>query len=113
MSNRILILSGAEGVPIDVGLASLEFESQLFDRATEFEFAPGISIPTVSAEDLLFLKACANRELDWADIEGILVTQGSNLNCHLVESQLQAIRDIIEFEQVMPRLKELCQKHSI
>ena len=46
------------------------------------------------------------------DIEGILVTQGSNLNWELVESQLASIREIIEYEEILPRLQQLRRRHE-
>jgi hypothetical protein len=64
VASRILLLSGKDDVPIDVCLASFPFENSLFDGATNFRFARGVSLPTSSAEDLIFLNASANREVD-------------------------------------------------
>jgi len=64
MSSRILLVMGQNDVELDVIMASFDFESPLFDRATEYEFAPGIRVPTVSADDLVYLKACAQLESD-------------------------------------------------
>jgi hypothetical protein len=45
--------------------------------AADFEYVPGIALKTVSAEDLVVLKAFANRDRDWIDIAGIATRQPS------------------------------------
>jgi hypothetical protein len=44
-------------------------------------------------------------------MEGILAAQGSKLDRRLVVSQLESIRDVIEFDPIRSRLKALFQKH--
>ena len=73
--NRVLLLRGRSGVPMDIALAGFPFEGEIIDRASAFEYLPGIALRTASAEDLIVLKAFANRRRDWSDIAGIIARQ--------------------------------------
>ena len=75
--NRVVLLRGSTGIPVDVALSGFPFEEDVIDRATDFAFVPGTSLRTVSAEDLVVLKAFANRDRDWIDIAGIATRQRS------------------------------------
>jgi hypothetical protein len=72
-ANRVLLLRAASGVGLDIALAGLPFEESVVDRSTPFTYPPDISLRTCSAEDLIVLKAFADRPKDWMDIEGIIV----------------------------------------
>ena len=61
LQNRILLLKTAEGTGIDVALGGLPFEEEAVRRSKLLEYAPGISLRTCSAEDLLVMKAFASR----------------------------------------------------
>jgi len=89
--NRVLLLQGKGGIPIDVALAAFPFEEQMIARATDFEYVPGISLRTASAEDLIVLKAFANRMRDWTDIAGVVAKQGSALNWHAIRDRLDPL----------------------
>ena len=68
----------------------------MIGRATDFEFVPGVTLRTASAEDLVVLKAFANRPRDWMDIEGIIARQTAELRWpDVVErlAPLAALRD--------------------
>lgn len=81
LANRVLLIEATnDNVPIDVALAWSPFEEEIIDRATPFEFDDGVVLTTVSAEDLVVLKAIAGRPGDWIDIEGIVVRQQSTLD---------------------------------
>lgn len=68
-ANRVLLLWSSHQVPVDISLSGLRFEAEMIKRATSFAFAPEISLVTCSAEDLIVLKAFAERSKDWSDIE--------------------------------------------
>jgi hypothetical protein len=91
LANRVLLLKSSQEVDIDVALAGLEYEKLMIDRATLVEYAPGVSLRVCSAEDLIVLKAFANRRRDWADIEGILARQGGDLDWPYVETSLEPL----------------------
>ena len=73
-ANRVLLLYASNGVPIDISLSGLPFESQMIKRATPFSFHADCALTTCSAEDLIILKSFANRAKDWIDVEGVIQT---------------------------------------
>ena len=81
--HRVLLLQSQRGVPIDVRLL------------------------TCSAEDLVVLKAFADRPRDWADIEGVLTRTGSRLDWHTIEAELQPLCEAKEAPHILPRLNAL------
>lgn len=61
LQNRVLLLTSASGIGIDVALGGLPFEESVVSRATQFEYLPKLPLLTCSAEDLIILKAFADR----------------------------------------------------
>ena len=61
LENRVLLLEGPSGIAIDIALAAFPFEAAIIDRASDHEYLPETMLRTVSAEDLIVLKAFANR----------------------------------------------------
>ncbi len=80
LSNRVLLLYASNSVSVDISLSGLPFEEQMIKQATPFSFYPDCSLTTCSAEDLVVLKAFADRTKDWTDIEGIVLRQRQNLD---------------------------------
>lgn len=58
---------------VDITLGGLPFEESVVDRSSPFTFPPDVVLRTCSAEDLIVLKAFADRPKDWVDIDGIIV----------------------------------------
>jgi predicted nucleotidyltransferase len=56
---------------LDMSLAGLEFEQQAVEQGTKIEVGE-VTIPLISPEDLLVMKAVAHRPRDVADIEAVL-----------------------------------------
>jgi hypothetical protein len=73
--NRVLLLRTDQGIEIDVSLAALPFEEEMFRRATAYEPVRGVGLTTCSAEDLVVMKAFAARPRDWSDVESIIERQ--------------------------------------
>jgi hypothetical protein len=69
---RVLLLRASNGTPADISLGAMPFEARMIERATPFDLGDGSEIVTCGAEDLIVLKAFANRPQDWLDIEGVL-----------------------------------------
>ena len=93
MVNRVLLLQGSSGVPIDIALAGFPFEEEIIDRASTFEYLPGMTLRTASAEDLIVLKAFANRRHDWSDIAGIVARQRS-LDWNVIHALLSPLAEL-------------------
>ncbi len=65
LSHRVLLLTSRKGFPIDIALGGLDYEKALVSRSTSYSFHPGLELRTCSAEDLIEMKAFAERERDW------------------------------------------------
>ena len=106
LRNRVLLLA-KDGVGIDIALAAIPFEERVIERSTRFEFLPGVSVRTCSAEDLIVYKAFADRSRDWVDIEGILARQRPTLDVQLIESELAPLIAAKESPAILRRLKQM------
>lgn len=102
----MLLLKSASGVGIDISLGGLPFEELVVSRATQFEYLPDISLLTCSAEDIVVLKAFADRPRDWEDISGIIVRQES-LDWDYTNSQLLPLVEVKEAPHILERLSKL------
>ncbi|MDP1860471.1 MAG: nucleotidyltransferase [Gemmatimonadaceae bacterium] len=105
LENRVLLLRGPTGIPIDVALAGFPFEDEMIGRATDFEYAPGIALHTVSAEDLIVLKAFANRLHDWTDIRGVAARQRKQLDWAAIRSRLEPLAELKGEPEILERLE--------
>jgi hypothetical protein len=72
---------------------------------------PGVNLATCSAEDLVILKAFADRPQDWLDIEGVVVRQQAALNREQVLANLRPLLELKEDAAAIPRLLTLFEKH--
>jgi len=107
LANRVLLLESPGKIGIDVALAGFDFENRVIARATPFEFIPGKPIVTCSAEDLVILKAFADRERDWVDIRGILVRQKGRMDWHDLQNQLTGLCELKEAPEIPEKLQRL------
>jgi hypothetical protein len=110
LANRVLLLQSKSGIGIDLALGGLPFEKGVVERASDFEFISGVILRTCSSEDLVILKAFADRTRDWADIEGILLRGGAALDWEFIYSQLQPLCELKESPEILVRLRDL--QHS-
>jgi len=99
--NRVLLLDSPQGIPIDIALAGLPFEALVVERSSLYEFEPGCSLRTCSAEDLLVQKLFAFRTRDVADVETIVVRQRGRLDWAYVETQLRPLAELKEQKEIM------------
>ena len=105
--SRVLLLQSERGVPVDISLGALPFEERVVDRASLFRFLDTVSLNTCSAEDLVTLKAFADRARDWADIEGIALRSGHLLDWDSLEAELRPLCEAKDAPHVLPRLRAL------
>ncbi len=105
LANRVLLLTAANGLGLDLSLAGTPFEEAMIGRASPFTFAAGCKLVTCSAEDLVVLKAFADRPLDWADIDGILRRQREYLHRQAILERLRPLCEVKEDAAPLERLK--------
>ena len=101
------------GVPLDVSLAGLPYESRILDRASAYELEPGVSVLTCSAEDLLVLKVFSGRPQDWLDVEGVIVRQGMRQNRALVLDEVRPLLELKDDAEAERQLHTLFEKHLV
>jgi hypothetical protein len=102
--NRVLLLRAQSGVGLDIALGGLPFEEALVDRSSHFSFPPGHSLRTCSAEDLVVLKAFADRPKDWVDVDGIILRQSGRLDWVYVRAQLAPLAELKDAPEILDRL---------
>ena len=105
--NRVLLLKSVSGVAIDIALAGLPFEEEACVRATRFEFLPGIDLLTCSAEDLIIMKAFANRPKDWSDVKNVIIRQRGKVDGSYVLERLTPLAEIKSAPEIISNLKSL------
>ncbi|MBY0270322.1 MAG: nucleotidyltransferase [Burkholderiales bacterium] len=106
LQNRVLLLRGASGIPIDIALGAIPFEERCVDRATSFRFG-NVSLKTCSAEDLVVFKAFAGRDQDWVDIESIAIRQSVRLDWSGIFAELKPLAELRDGVQTMERLQHI------
>jgi hypothetical protein len=107
IDHRVLLLQSPEGIPIDVALGGIAFEEQVVSRATRYDFLPDVSLLTCSAEDLVILKAFADRPRDWADVETVVARQQLGLDWKYIFDQLEPLCQIRGDTEVLDHLRRL------
>ena len=106
--HRVLLVQTPSGIDFDISLAALPFEAEMIRRSTLVEYLPGIDLRVCSVEDLIVLKAFANRQRDWEDVSSIVERQGSeNLNWDYVLASLSPLVELKDEPQILERLKSL------
>jgi hypothetical protein len=106
LTNRVLLLQSTTGIGIDVALGGVPYEELVVGRATDFAFLPELSLRTCSAEDLIVLKAFADRPRDWEDVESVVIRQ-KTLDWDYIESQIEPLAEAKESPHIIERLSGL------
>ena len=104
LRNRVVLVQAPSGVGIDIALGGLPFEEAAVERSTLYEFAPGITLRTASAEDLIVMKAFASRAKDWVDVEGIAIRQTKKLELAYVLGHLTPLAELMGEPEILDRL---------
>lgn len=87
---RLIPLRTAEGVRVDLVLATLPFEVEAIERARVVDVG-GVPVRVCAPEDLIVMKSVSNRARDHDDVVGILRRQGSSLQLDRLDRSLQAL----------------------
>lgn len=107
--NRVLLLRAPSGVGLDIALGGLPFEESAVIRSSLFTFPPDVPLRTCSAEDLVVLKAFADRPKDWVDIEGVLIRQSTAMDWTYVTTHLSELAELKEAPELVGKLDRLRQ----
>ena len=112
MKYRVLLMSASNGVSADISLSGLPFEEKMIQQATPFSYSSECSLITCSAEDLVVLKAFADRKKDWIDIEGIVMRQGPSLDTNYIVKELTPLCQLKEKPEIVRKLEDVVQKNQ-
>lgn len=103
VDNRVLLLKSRAGIPVDLALGALPFEESATRRARDISIA-NRPLRLCTAEDLVVMKAFANRPRDWSDVEGILIRQKGRLDTPYIRDQLSGLAPAKPDEDILQRL---------
>ncbi len=93
LRHRVVLLSTPAGIAVDLALGALPFEAEMIARATDVEFEPGVALRICLGEDLLVLKAFADRLQDRADVAGIARRHGRGLDWDAIIGRLTPLAE--------------------
>lgn len=93
--------------PLDLVLGGPGLEDAFASRAVPVEVAPGLSVPMISAEDLVVTKILAGRPKDLDDIRGILAAQAHTLDVEAVRTTLAMLEDALGVSDLVPVFESL------
>lgn len=111
LENRVLLLKTVAGIPVDLALGALPFEESATRRAHNISIS-NIPLRLCSAEDLVVMKAFANRPRDWSDVEGILLRRKGRLDTAYIRDQLAGLAPAKPDENILQRLEEMFASES-
>ncbi len=106
LRNRVVLLQTDGGIGIDISLGAFPFEELMISRARYREYIPTIKLKICSAEDLIVLKAFADRVRDWGDINSVLIKQ-ENLDWKYIYEQLTPLVELKEAPEILEKLEKL------
>ncbi len=107
LSRRVLLAETSERVEVDVALGALPFEERTVARASAWQVREGVTLITCSAEDLVVHKAFASRDLDWGDVERVLIRQHGKLDLAQVRSELKPLLELKGEPESLDKLERM------
>lgn len=105
--SRVVLVRATNGIPIDIALGAVPFEVRAVKRATDHAYDDGVVLRTCSAEDLVIFKAFAGRDRDWADIRGIVMRHGPELDDELIWEELTPLLELKKAPEDMSKLRTI------
>lgn len=112
IQNRILLLQSEHGTNIDLSFGALPFEERVVERSSEWTVPRHGIIRTCSSEDLVVLKAFANRPQDWIDLEKVIIRQGQRLDRSLIIEELTPLSELKEEPEILEHVKRLFDSNN-
>lgn len=110
LRQRVVLLWSREGVGIAAALGALPFKERCVRRAKGWTVPPGITLRTYCAEDLVVLKAFADRPQEWIDIESVLVRQRRTLDWRMIHEEFQPLLELRGTPEQLDALLKLRNK---
>jgi hypothetical protein len=105
LSRRVLLVRTGSGVSVDIALGAFPFEERSIQRASDWTWAEKQSLITCSAEDLIVHKTFAGRNLDWGDVERVLIRQHGKLDWKQIRAELKPLLELKGDLEAMDKLE--------
>ena len=108
LQTRVALLYSKQGIGIDIALGAFSYEQEAVQRSTKIEIEKGAKLRICTAEDLIIMKSFAARPLDWHDVRGVLVRQGTkNLDWPYIYRHLTVLAELKEEPEIATELEKL------
>ncbi len=108
LQTRVALLYSKQGIGIDIALGAFSYEQEAVQRSTKIEIEKGAKLRICTAEDLIIMKSFAARPLDWNDVRGVLVRQGTkNLDWPYIYRHLTVLAELKEEPEIATQLEKL------
>ncbi|HEY3203078.1 MAG TPA: nucleotidyl transferase AbiEii/AbiGii toxin family protein [Thermoanaerobaculia bacterium] len=88
-------------IPVDVVLAGPGLEDEFLERARRIDLG-GVTVPVISAEDLIVTKILAGRPKDIEDVRGILSERLEKLDLRHIRRLLRLLEEAIGQRDLRP-----------
>lgn len=111
VEGRIVLLQDEMGTGIDISLGGLPYEQRVLERSSDWEVPEHGKIRTCCPEDLIVMKAIANRGQDWIDIDNTMTRQNRKLDKRLILGELRPLVELKEEPEIMDQLEQLFAQH--
>jgi hypothetical protein len=106
---RVILLRHVSGVSVDISCGALPFEQEMIERARAVEVG-GVRVKVPSPEDLIVMKAVAQRPKDLNDIEALLRIH-KNLDLGRVRYWASEFAAALETPGILDNLERLLAQH--
>lgn len=107
--NHLVQLQARSGVPVDLIVAALPYESMAIRRAVETEVA-GTTVRICSAEDLIVHKLASDRPQDAIDVEGVVLRQAAKLDRAYLGTRIHELAVGLERPAIVDFYQQLLKK---
>lgn len=108
---RVLPVVTATGVCADLVIAELPYEKEAIRRAVSVGVA-GHSVRLCTAEDLILHKILSDRQRDRDDVEGIIRTQGKDIDRAYLDPRVQELASGLERPEIQDFYEACLEKAS-
>lgn len=108
--SRVLLLQDSNGIPIDVALAALPIEEEMIERSKSFSVGKGKSLQVIAPNDLIAVKAFANRDRDWVDISDLVTRQDKNVDWPHIFQCVDVMCQLTDLIEPLKKIKAFHKK---
>lgn len=109
-TNRVLLISGTDGTPVDISFGIQGYEEEVIRRAVTVTLPGQRTIRLISPEDLIIHKSIAGRPRDLEDIERILVRQKLSVDMDYIRQWLREFQELVEDHDVIEAFEKALER---